>query len=436
MNYWYNFLLFIAILIGSPFIILSLAHPKRRATMRHRLGLTINSQASKHSIGNRHPKGVKPIWIHALSVGEVLSAQPIVEAMAIRLPHRPLVFSASTMTGMAMAKRLFSGRAAMVFYFPYDIIFSVRKIISCIDPCLLVIVETDIWPNILYQVKKRSIPIVLTNGRLSRRSFRGYRLLGGFIRRVLTQIDILGVQSQQDALRFSQLGAPRKRIVVTGNVKFDQAEVDMATTRGNRLRAVIGFDPNAVIIVAGSTHNGEEDMLLDAHLKLKSDLNHLKLILVPRDPLRAKDLLKRCQDKGLAAGLLSHLDQTCPAAAKEVLIVNTIGILRDLYALADIAFIGGSLLPYGGHNPLEAAVYAKPIIFGPHMSDFQAVVEELFRSQAAVGVADHRQLTKELAELLADKDQRRAMGQRARQMLLDNKGATDFTVNLIATLVS
>lgn len=436
MNFWYNVILILALLIGSPLIILSLAQAKRRATMAHRLGLTINSRANKQDAASLQQNALKPIWIHALSVGEVLSANPIVEALAIRLPHRPLVFSASTMTGIAMANRLFASKTRLVFHFPYDLIFSVRRVINHIDPCLLVIVETDIWPNILHQAKKRGIPIVLTNARLSRRSFRGYRFLGQFARQVLAHIDRVGVQSDGDAVRFAGLGVPEERIAVTGNVKFDQQELDKTSTYGGDLRSVLGFDPDAAIIVAGSTHSGEEDIILDAYGKLKPDYNDLKMILVPRDPGRAQGLLRRCRDMALQAGLLSGLNQTCPDAARGVLIVNTIGILRNLYALSDIAFIGGSLVPAGGHNPLEAAVFAKAIVFGPYMSDFEAVVEKFDQSQAALCVSNLEQLTDTLAGLLDDGDRRRAMGQRARQILLSNKGATDRTLELIETLVS
>ena len=435
MIFWYNVILILAVLIGSPLIILSLAQAKRRATMAHRLGLMINSRAKKQDLGDLQQNVVKPIWIHALSVGEVLSAQPIVEALAIRLPHRPLVFSASTMTGIGMANRLFGAKTRLVFHFPYDLIFSVRKVINHIDPCLLIIVETDLWPNILHQVKKRGVPIVLVNARLSRRSFRGYRFLGRFSQQVLSYIDRVGVQSDRDAARFAGLGVPEERIAVTGNVKFDQQELDTTSTYGGDLRAVLGFDPDAAIIVAGSTHSGEEDMILDAYGKLKPDYNDLKMILVPRDPGRAPGLLRRCRDMMFGAGLLSGLNQTCPDAAKEVLIVNTIGILRNLYALSDIAFIGGSLVSAGGHNPLEAAVFARAIVFGPHMSDFEAIVEELHRFQAALCVSNLEQLTDTLAGLLADGERRMAMGQRARQIHLSNKGATDRTIELITTLV-
>lgn len=436
MNLWYNLILALSLLMGSPLIILSLVQAKRRATMAHRLGLTLNSRAKKQSIGGRRQHADKPIWIHALSVGEVLSAQPIVDALAIRLPHKPLVFSASTMTGIGMAKRLFGTKTRLVFYFPYDLIFSVVKVVNHIDPCLLIIVETDIWPNILHQVKKRGIPIVLANARLSRRSFRGYRFLGRFSQQLLGHLDRVGVQSRGDAMRFADLGMPKTRIAVTGNVKFDQQELDPTGTYGRDLRGVLGFDQGAAIILAGSTHGGEEDYLLDAYGKLKPDNKDLKLILVPRDPGRAQGLLRRCGEMRYGAGLLSGLDRACPDAAKEVLIVNTIGILRNLYALSDIAFIGGSMVSEGGHNPLEAAVFGRAIVFGPHMSDFKAIVEELQRCQAALCVSNQEQLTDTLSGLLADGERRMAMGQRARQIHLSNKGATNRTLELITALVS
>ena len=434
MILFYNLLIGVSILIGLPFLTFLLTHKKRRTTFVHRLGLTTRRQ-----LGLTCPvlleKRVRPIWVHALSLGEVLSSEPIINQMRVELPHIPIVFSSSTMTGYSAARDKYSEKVASVIYFPYDLPFSVINALRLINPRIMVIVETDIWPNFLYVLNQKTIPVLLVNTRLSDRSFRNYRKAGGLARWIFSMIDRFGVQSSQDASRFHNLGIPAERITLTGNVKFDQCDTGEDLESANKIRQELGLPDNALVIVAGSTHDGEEEMLCDAFLETRSKYPQLKMILAPRDPGRASAVAALCREKGLGWSFLNHLDPSSVDTASSIRIVNTIGLLRQLYATADIAFIGGSLIPFGGHNPLEPAVFSKSILFGPFMHDFRAIAELLVQDNGAVQLAQITDLTSTLLKLLKNDGRRAELGINAHTVLTANQGATDRTMAMITSFL-
>ena len=420
----YNMTSLAAGLIGLPFLMMTLVKPKRRSTVLQRMGLS--------RLQLRSPTEKRPLWIHALSVGEVISAEPIVDKMLNVVKNRPLVFSASTLTGYETAKRQFTNKVASIFYYPYDIMFSVRRAIDAINPIMVVIVETDIWPNFMYCLKRRNIPAVLVNGRMSTTSLKGYRMLGKTFRNALEGFDAIAVQSELDAMRFRSLGIEAEKVVVTGNVKFDQQSDTLSKESGESLRLILDIRSGCRVIIFGSTHQGEEDIIIDAIMGLKGS-HDLLAVIVPRDPGRSDRIAKLVQSRGLKSSFLSSLSspQKQPHGA-DVWIVNTIGILRKLYCVADIAFIGGSLVKEGGHNPIEAAAEGKPILFGPDMSDFLGVAHALENRGAAGCVNDSGDMRAGIDRLLTDENLRRRMGRQAYRVFCENQGAVDKTAALIS----
>lgn len=429
MPLWYNLLWVLGGLIGWPFFLMTLVQPKRRATFLYRL-------AWRTGVPSADGRGHPPIWIHALSVGEVASAEPIIDRLRRCLPHQPLVFSTSTQTGMQTARRLFTGKVQSIFYYPYDLIFSVERVMHRVRPALVLIVETDIWPNFLFSLKRRGVPALLVNARLSNGSFRGYRLFGGFSRKVLGAFAGIGAQSDADASRFVCLGACAAKVVVTGNVKFDQKSSDAPVAEGRDLRVLMGINAGRAVLLLGSTHPGEETEGLGVFLRLKERLRDPLLIVVPRDPGRAAAIEKLVRARGLSVRLLSALAYDAAHDRCDVLVVNTIGLLRRLYAVADVTFVGGSLVRGGGHNPLEAAAYGKPILFGPDMSDFSAIADRLLHAGAAIRVHNSSEWHRTAAALLAAPGLRERMGRQALRVFESNKGAVDKTMRMIAQTVS
>lgn len=428
MVIFYNTVQILILLLGLPLWLAAMIRPKRRATFLYRLGVKGPYQAQPSRPGSFQ----RPIWIHALSVGEVMSAQPLVEALDRRLPGIPLVFSASTRTGMQTAHRLFGGKVRSLFYFPYDFFLSVRRVAGVINPCLVVIVETDIWPNFLDHLKQRRVPVVWVNARLSAGTFRGFRMMGKFSRRLLNDFNGIGAQSPWDADRLRDLGIPPEKIHITGNVKFDQPEDKSDRYEGDAMKKALGIPTGRRILIMGSTHPGEEEIGLAVYNDLRRAFDDLMIIVAPRDPDRAGAVLARAQAMGMKGGFLSSLTTAAKGDPCEVLVVNTMGLLRPLYGLADIAFVGGSLVAQGGHNPLEPAAWAKPILFGPDMSDFNAVAHMLEQGGGAVRVAGLPQLRREMEKMLADAPLRVRRGQLALKVFQSNKGAVDKTLLLVA----
>ena len=402
---------------------------KRRKTLLQRLGLVPIS-------GNLNKIGGFPIWIHALSVGEVLSALPLAERLGNRFGFKNIVFSASTRTGFEIASQHLNGKVNTVFFFPYDLLFSVKRIANQITPCLAVIVETDIWPNFLFEMKKRNIPVLLVNARLSEKSFAGYRRFSFFTKALFLNFSKICAQTEEDARRFNLLGAPRETISLTGNMKFDQADATISHEEIAQLRQLLKIPTGRKIIVAGSTHRGEEEILADAFSRLKQDYGDLVLIVVPRDPNRAESVSRIFKFRGFSALTMSALKESAADAGSEVIVIDVIGLLRKLYSLADCAFVGGSLVNFRGHNPLEPAVFAKPVLFGPYMADFKQIANMLLESGGAVQVSDAEHFCKAVIMFLTDETKAEEIGKRAFEIFYANKGAVGKTAAEIEKIFS
>ncbi|MBT3312779.1 MAG: 3-deoxy-D-manno-octulosonic acid transferase [Desulfobacterales bacterium] len=424
----YNILLTIVIIIGAPFLGLAVIFSeKRRKTFFHRLGITgIPEDIKKCSLNDN-----KPIWIHALSVGEAISAVPLVKELKNRFVDKKILFSVSTATGFEIANKLLSKYSEGCFLFPYDFNFSIKRIAGEIDPALVIIVESDIWPNFLFNMKKRNIPVFLVNARLSNRSFKGYKLISGIMKPLFLSFKKICAQTDEDASRFRQLGIPDNNIIVTGNIKFDQDVIPFSETEAVDLKKNLGLESSRKIIVAGSTHEDEEAILIDAFSKIKKEFPDSFFVIVPRDPMRAGNVLNMTKSCGHSAVTLNDLENEGPKNDIDVLIIDRIGILGMLYAVADIAFIGGSLKNFGGHNPLEPAAYAKPLLFGPFMSDFVQISNMLLDSGGAMKVNDGKELFEKVSILLVDSVKADEMGRNAFNLFNSCKGAVEEILNII-----
>ena len=433
-NILYNFLMFMGLTLGLPLIIPTvLTTEKRRKTFLQRLGLAGLPESIKKR--NSFSSSNKPIWVHALSVGEVISAVPLVKGLTGHLGKNSIVFSAATKTGFEVAGKLLKDRVDAIFFYPYDLLFSVKYITAKVDPAAVILVETDIWPNFLFELKKRRVPVALVNARLSKNSFHSYSRISFFMEPMLSTFSRICAQSTEDVHRFEDLGFPSNRIIRTGNIKFDQ-ELDTAPKADlEELRQSMGIKPRQDILLAGSTHKGEEEILLEAFSRLQREFSDLLLVVAPRDPDRAESVCGIFRSAGLSAHSLKDLGRVEPVTKFDVIVIDTIGILRRLYALADIAFVGGSLVSLGGQNPLEPAAYSKPILFGPDMSDFREVSHLLLRAGGAVRVHDADSLYRNVAMLLGDRNRSQTIGKKAFDVFCANKGAVEKTLREIRSIL-
>ena len=382
------------------------------------------------------------IWIHCVSVGETEAARPLVRALFDKFPSYRLVVSTTTVTGQRIAREAFGREAAATFYFPIDWAWTVRRVLGTLQPAALLIMETELWPNLLRECRARAIPVALVNGRISITSFGRYKLIRPFISRVLGNISLALMQSEQDASRIRELGIPNERVLMTGNVKFDSAEgaIDESSTANIRMR--FGFDGTERLIVAASTHPPEEDVVIDAFKQIKSSepSYRVRLLIAPRHPERFDEVASLLQGSGLKWARRSDAatleDRSC-----DVVLLDTIGELRAVYPLADVAFVGGSIVPHGGHNALEPAARGVCVVTGAHTHNFAAVTKALRDENAIVQLPNgstseaRAKLASAFKTLLSNDSQRREMGQRAMQVCNRNRGATERTVQMIAKLL-
>ncbi len=366
-------------------------------------------------------------WVHAVSVGEAIAAEPIVHGLARLYPDLPLVVTTVTPTGARVVRERF-GAVAEHRFFPLDLPGAVRRAVEAIDPAFLVCMETELWPNLFRILAARGVPIMIANGRLSDRSYRGYRLLRGPMRRVLRHVTVFGMRSEEDARRMIALGAPPERVVVTGNVKHEPlGDVSGVAELWSRL---LGLRDAQRVWIAGSTHRGEESLVLDAHAAAGRVHEGLVLVLAPRHPERVPEVVDLARARGWAAVRRSELPREHTPGA--VIVLDTVGELPQLYSVADVVFVGGSLVPLGGHNMLEPALRRKPVLFGPHTTNFREAAALLAESGGGLVVADGRELAAELVRLLADADLRAKRGQLAFDAVAARHGAVRATLDLVA----
>ena len=371
-----------------------------------------------------------PLWIHAVSVGEVQAATPLVRALVQRYPQHPILMTTATPTGAQRVRAVF-GESVRHAYLPYDLPGAVRRFLASTTPTLAIVMEREIWPNLFRACFERRIPILLASARISESSGRRHRRFAGLFREALACDVTIAAQTEADAERFRGIGIPPAAVHVTGNVKFDFEVPDEARRIGAHIRAELSSRP---VWIAGSTHEGEEDIVLDAHERVRAARNDALLLLVPRHPNRF-DAVKswlRARD----VRFVTRSTREAVAADTSVLLVDTLGELLSFYAAANVAFVGGSLVPIGGHNVVEPALHAKPVIFGPHMTNFREAASLLLRADAAIQVGSGPELTAALARLLADAPARQVLGQAAWSAVRTHQGACVRTVAAIERVLA
>ena len=423
----YSFLLTLVLLAWSPSVFLrALRSPHQREGWRERLGCYPEALLSRL-------QAIQPVWIHAVSVGEVSAASVLANLWTARRPSLPLLVSTVTGTGREVAGRSLP-QAAAVVYFPIDLPTVVHRTLATVRPRLVLLTETEIWPNFLRECAALRVPVAIINGRLSERSFSRYRLVRPFIRRVLQCVDLFCMQTGADAKRILALGASPERVHVVGNLKFDAAPHADASSLAEQWRRELRIEAQRPVLVAGSTHAGEEEVLLQAFSRLRGEFTDLLLILAPRHPERVAHVEAMVAAHGLAAVRRSALPQG-GNSAKEVILVDTVGELSALYAVGSIAFVGGSLIPRGGQNLIEPALHGRPVLFGPHMENFIEASAYFVERGAAIQVRDAADLTRQLARLLRDPAARARMGQAAMAALAAHQGACERTAALLEQFV-
>ena len=469
----YSFVLSLLFLVLLPYFVYQAArHGKYAGSLKERLGWLPESVRSDSR---------ETIWVHAVSVGEFLAARPLIERLKSDLPDARIVVSTTTVTGQQLARSR-SHPPGAAFYFPFDWRFSVRRALARVNPSIVIILETELWPNFLRECRKRGVVTVLANGRISARSFRRYRLVTRPFRRAIEDFSLMIMQSEKDAERARQLGAPASLVRVCGNLKYDQAG-DAGRGSGVREETQAGPQPPTAnphvetdhllaslrhLIVAGSTAPGEEEMLLASlrEVRRHSGLEDARLLLAPRHPERFDEVgrliarsgfvfVRRSESRDSSAHTFqreeagdggsqietpSRPDEAAGDGSPDVILLDTIGELASIYRFAAVVFVGGSLVPRGGHNIIEPAAFAKPIVVGPHTENFREIVLDFLRADAVVQITAAGDdgpncLARELIRLLSDGECARAIGEHARDILLKNQGATDCTVAAIIEVI-
>lgn len=419
MYFLYSLLLAVAFVFSAPFYLW-----KGRGT-----GKYLRTLADRMG---RQPEGIsgegRSIWIHAVSVGEVLAARALVQPLKARFPDLRVLVSTTTLTGNAIARDTVRG-ADGVFFAPFDFAWSVDRALDRVRPALLVLVETEIWPNLIHRARSRGARIAIVNGRISPRSFPRYRRARPLLRHVLAEIDLFLMQGEAHRDRMLAMGAPADRVRVAGNLKYDALE---APSTPPALRRAVGDGPP--LWVAGSTVEGEEETVLEAFAALRR-VADARLVVAPRRPERFAAVAAMVIRAGLPCARRTQLPET-GWTGSGVLVLDTIGELAQVYPLATLVFVGGSLAPAGGHNVLEPAVAGKAIIVGPHMENFQEIAASFLAEDALVQVPDGAALTAAAIRLFADAAEREALGARARGIVERNRGSLARTVDALAGLIA
>lgn len=417
----YSLLLTLGLVVLIPhFLFQALAHGKYIAGLRQRLGAV------------PQVNGKPVIWLHCVSVGETQAARPLAQRLKQAFPHHALVVSTTTLTGQTLARDVFRDQAESVFYFPFDWRWSVRRALKAINPAAVLIMETELWPNFLRECKARRIPVALVNGRISRQSYGRYKMIKFFLRRVLSCLSVAVMQSDTDAERLESLGMAREKLFTAGNLKFDSEVAGELSGRTEELKQRFGLRSGAPLILAASTHSPEEEMMLESIRQLRTK-QPVRLMIAPRRPERFNEVAALIQKSGLSWARKTNPPQPGDTDAA-VILLDTIGELRATYSLADVVFVGGSIVDKGGHNVLEPAATGAAVVTGAHTHNFHAVVDLMVEAGAIVQlppVTTTEEITNVFSNLLASPGDRDALGRRAKQLVTDNQGATDRTIKLI-----
>ncbi len=410
----YNLFLFIILICASPILILLVLTQKHyRAGLGERLGFLKQTLSESK----------KPVlWIHGSSVGEIQTIIPFLDEIKLTFPQYQLFFSATTMTGIDLLR----SKKLNCVYFPIDLYPIAQKVLNQINPKMIWILETELWPSFVSVAKKKKIPLSLINGRISDHSYKRYQLVHIWVKHVLNQFDHVLVQTNEDQKRFEGLGLDSNKCQVTGNIKFDAANLKKPSAiEIDEIKQIYGVEQTDLILVAGSTHGNEEKICAEIYQELSKKFYTLRLILAPRHLTRVKEIEKNLTKLGLNYTLRSKLGKR--NARSPIILLDTIGELYKVYGLANIVYVGRSLSGFGGQNPLEPAIFAKPILFGPHMENFRQAAGELLKLRGAFCVSDKTELEEKITDLLHHPDQAIQTGQQAASIFTTHHGASQRT---------
>lgn len=430
MYFVYSVILAAAILVALPyFAVVGLRHGKYWPNLFERLGRV------PAALAERSERSPGAIWIHAVSVGEVVAAAPLARRLKDRFPGRRLVVSTTTITGQRLARERI-GQADDFLYFPLDWQGPVWRVFRAVRPEIVVILEAEIWPNFLRVARESRVPVVFASARISERSFRRYRWIGGLIRRALADASGFLAQTEEDARRLATLGAPPNRVTVGGNLKFDVAAPE-ENALARWIRDGCEGARRGPVVVAGSVTAGEESSVLDAFAKVKQKMPGAVLVLAPRKPERFEAAAQLTGQRGWGIARRSQLGLDQPLeAAIGALLLDTIGELGGVYPVSDVVFVGGSLVPAGGHNILEPAAAGRVPVFGSHMQNFREIARTFLESGAGIEVKSGAELGDTWLALLADDTKRASMGRAAQELVERSRGATDRAAQLVAALIA
>ena len=423
MFFLYSFLLTIAFVLLSPLLLIRSG--KYLAGFWQRFGF----------LPHFDPEGKPVIWLHCVSVGETQAARPLVTELIKNFPDHKLVVSTTTKTGQKLAREVFKDQTSYVFYFPFDWKFSIRSALRQIRPQVILLMETEIWFNFIREAGKSGAKIAIVNGRLSEKSAAGYKWITNTFRRVFHYVDLALMQNPADAKRLLSFGIRGTKVKVTGNIKFDQQISPAENKLTDEIRKRFDFTPEVPLIIAASTHAPEEKLILEAFKILwKSSTTTLpRLLLVPRHPERFADVAQSIKETGFIFAKRSENPSERDKSA-EIVLLDSIGELRSVYPLAEIVFVGGSLIPHGGQNVLEPAICRKAIVTGFYTMNFKAIVEEFLRNGALIQLPKlgetevPQRLADVFSELLQNEKRSRELAQNALQVAENNRGATDKTI--------
>ncbi len=455
----YHFLWTICLIFCLPVIWIL---EKRHLDSRSSLGLV---ERARERFALRLPQALPAkgnIWVHALSVGEVVSAIPLVDSLQIEFPDKDIVFTVTTVTGMAIAREKLDVKVKAVLTMPVDAWWSVQRIVNFVKPSVFILIETDIWPALLCSLKRKGIRSILVNGRVSPRTFRSYARVPFFTRKMFDPLELCLMQSDLDRERLLQVGLNKEKVITVGNIKFDRDMAIMSNEERQDWFDILALEPSAPLWVAGSTHPGEEEILLNVFERLRGLFPRLRLILAPRDTGRSDEIVTMTNGMGLKAVLRTGVSEQSekrkaqsekrrvqPATRNpafsgttrhtpsenngvyDVLVLNTIGELGSVYGLGSVSFVGGSLVPVGGHNLLEPASCGNVVLFGPHTRNFVSMSEALLEAGGGWRVRDGNELHEAMKTLLEDAEMRARMGGLAKAFVENNRGALKRVVDYV-----
>ncbi|HWQ62200.1 MAG TPA: 3-deoxy-D-manno-octulosonic acid transferase [Negativicutes bacterium] len=427
MKFLYDLLTIILVLAAIPVFIVRLIREKGFG------------ERLKQSFGFLPAAALEPVagngclWLHAASVGEIVATSPIVKEIRRQLPGQAVLVSVVTANGYEMAKRIIP-EADSIIFFPLDLPWLSGRVINRIRPKLFVLVETELWPNFLLACRERNIAVMMVNGRISDKSVGNYRYLFTILDRMLDTVRRFCMQSTIDAQYIIRLGAKPRRVFVTGNTKYDQTHTEVSPAERDEITSSLKIPANAKVIVAGSTHRGEEEYVLSAFNKVRESLPDICLVLAPRDNLRGSEVAGLTAKYNLRAVRRTELDKA--EGGHDVVVLDTIGELGKIYSIGDVVYVGGSLVARGGHNILEPAAHGKPILVGPHMFNFKDSYALFSGRGACDTVYDSDELGEKFLSLLGDAAARGAMGERALAIIRENQGAAARSVQHIKEVLA